>query len=163
MRTWMNSAFAAAMTLFLAAAASRAQAPLTPASLSPCAWTPAEVEAALGLTVERREAADMKTVGGRDVGCVYTFRGSSIEISIRQTWDPANSGASPAAAEGATSDRKAIAGDPDGAAWKTKRTDGPRLELTYSRGRVRTTVVARGGTFRDEEMQPRLLRLRRVP
>lgn len=143
--------------------AALAQAPLTPASLSPCAWSPAEVEAVLGPKVSRREAADMKTPAGRDVGCVYTFDGSSIEVSIRQTWDPANSGSAPAAAKGAEGDRKAIPGDPDGAAWKAGPSGERRLELTYSRGKVRTTVVVRGGTFLDEDMQPRLLRLRRVP
>lgn len=163
MRTKIRIGFVGMAAALCCGASALAQAPLTPTSLTPCAWTLAEVEAVLGLRVSTREVADMKSPAGRDVGCVYTFEGSSIEVSIRQTWDPANNGAALATAKEGHANLKAVPNDPDGAAWKVAPAAERRLELTYARGRVRTIVVVRGGTFRDEDMQPRLLRLRRVP
>jgi hypothetical protein len=58
-----------------------------------------------------------------------------------------------------------IPGDPDGARWTLSGGEKgePRVELAYARGKVRTSVLVHGGTFREPEVQPKLLALKRVP
>jgi hypothetical protein len=141
-----------------------AQGPLTPASLSPCPFTPAEIESALGVSVEDGQAADMSFPGGRDVGCLYAVKGSDTVLSVRQTWDTASAGsASQGTAKLAEGGLHAIPGDPDGAQWKSGGKDEPSAELTYARGKIRTRVLIHGATVRESDMQSRLLRLKRVP
>lgn len=143
-----------------------ADQPVTPASLAPCPFTPEEIQAALGLTVDIGEAADMKFPGGRDVGCLYQIAGGSTTFAVRQTWDPAGrAGTAQAATEKGTRTTKPIPGDPDGAQWKvsSQNDDDPQVELSYTRGKVQTRVLVHGRSFRAPEIQSNLLKLRRVP
>jgi hypothetical protein len=159
MRSWLTTTFAV-LTLFLGAISpALAQGPLTPASLSPCPFTPVEIESALGVSVEEGQAADMSFPGGRDVGCLYPVQGSDTVLSVRQTWDTASQGAAKLPERGL----QAIPGDPDGAQWKAGGKDKPSIGLIYARGKVRTRVLIYGDTIRESDMQPRLLRLKRVP
>ncbi len=139
--------------------------PLTPSSLSPCALRAGEIATALGVTVEEEQAADMSWPGGRDVGCLYTFQGTSVVLSVRQTWDPAaGSGAAPQAAEKPDPGVEVVPGDPDGAAWRVRDAEGNQdVELTYTRGHVHTRVSAHNGSFDVTDMRQRITRLRRVP
>lgn len=142
-----------------------ADQPVTPASLVPCPYTPEEIEAALGLKVNAGEAADMEFPAGRDVGCLYQVVGGSTTLAVRQTWDPTGSvGAADTSAKSGR--RKAIPGDPDSARWKVgggNDKDEPLVELSYTRGKVQTRVLLHGRSFREAEMQPKLLKLKRVP
>jgi hypothetical protein len=141
-----------------------ADEPVTPASLVPCPYTPAEIEAALGLKVNAGEAADMEFPAGRDVGCLYQVVGGSTTLAVRQTWDPTGStGAQTAAAKAGRTE--VIPGDPDGARWEIGGGDEgePRLALSYTRGKVQTLVLIHGRSFREPDMQPKVLELRRVP
>jgi hypothetical protein len=163
----MRSPFllALAVTASLAAGPAAGQEPVTPASLVPCPYTPEEIEAALGLRVNAGEAADMEFPAGRDVGCLYQLVGGSTTLAVRQTWDPTGSLGAAQTAAAKRGRTKAIAGDPDGARWKIGGGDEgePRVELSYTRGKVQTRVLVHGRSFRVPEMQPRLLKLRRVP
>lgn len=159
MRHWLTMIFAVLTLTLLGIFPVLAQEPLTPASLSPCPFTPAEIESALGVSVEDGQAADMSFPGGRDVGCLYAVKGSDTVLSVRQTWDAANQGAVKLAEGGL----QAIPGDPDGAQWKAGGKDKPSVGLIYARGKVRTRVLIYGDTVRESDMQPRLLRLKRVP
>jgi hypothetical protein len=138
---------------------------VTPASLVPCPFTPAEIEATLGLKVNAGEAADMKLPAGRDVGCIYQAVGGSTTVAVRQTWDPTGSIGAPQAVADKNRSIKAIPGDADGAQWKvgSQSDDEPRVELSYTRGMVQTRVIVHGRSFRAPDIQPNLLNLRRVP
>ena len=156
MRSWLTKIFAVLTLALPGISPVMAQGPLTPASLAPCPFTPAEIESALGVSVEDGQAADMSWPGGRDVGCLYAVKGSDTVLSVRQTWDPANAGS-------ANQTSRAIPGDPDGARWETVGKDKPSVGLIYARGKARTRVLVYGDTIRESDMQPRLLRLKRVP
>jgi hypothetical protein len=120
-----------------------AETPLTPSSLKPCPFTPDEIGATLGVSVDEGQVADMAWPGGRDVGCLYVVKGSETVLSVRQTWDPGK------AAQAALT--------------KTGADGKPSVELTYGRGNVRTRVLIHGGAFDEADMQPKLLKLKKVP
>jgi hypothetical protein len=156
-------ALIAILTGLLLASPGAAQAP-APEKLEPCPYTPEEIETALGLKVLPGEAADMKFPDGRDVGCLYEVAGSSTTFAVRQIWEPAGgSGKLHSAVKDAR--EEPIAGDPDGARWTIGRSerDEPRIELRYTRGRVQTHLLIEGRAFREAEIQPKILRLKRVP
>jgi hypothetical protein len=157
------AALAASLLCRSGAPALAAPVPLTPASLSPCALTAQEIQAVFGLAVEKSERADMTLPGGRDLGCVYTFQGSSLEIQIRQTWDDRR----PATAQSVTQGKgfQPLPNDPDGAALKAGGPDTPGSggEMVYVRGKVQTRIVVRGGRLTGTEVMQRLQLLRRVP
>jgi hypothetical protein len=136
--------------------------PAAPELLSPCALAHGEIREILELDVERAHVADMKIPGGRDVGCLYTVKGSQTVLSVRQTWDPAAKG--PSAAAGETGFRS-IPGDADRAASKTWTgpADEPGAELVYWRGKVKTRLFVHGPTLDANAMLAKLLKLRRVP
>ena len=158
MRTWSIRVFAAVLLCVGGISSLSADEPLTPASLEPCPFTPDEIQSALEVSVEKGEAADMKSPGVRDVGCLYPVKDTSMVISVRQTWDPANE-----TSKSAETALQAIPGDPDHAAWKSGGKEEPSVELSYTRGKVRTQVLVHGGAFQELEMQPKMLRLKRVP
>lgn len=151
-------------TLLVALCGSRlvaAAQPITPSSLSPCPFTTDEIATALGVEVEDGQAADMQFPGGRDAGCLYPVKGSETAVTVRQTWDP--SGSAPSTK--LTGDGWIrVKGDLDHAAMKSGGPPAdPGVELVYSRGRVRTRIFVHGPNLDALSMQPRLLRLRRVP
>ena len=133
----------------------------TPSALSPCAFTLAEIEDALGVKLHRAEAADMTIPVGRDVGCLYSVAGSDFVFGVRQTWDSTRASIAPhgAAAPGSTR----IPGDPDGAIYTADAGGGGSGELVYVRGKVQTRVFWHGGNLTAADGLQRLLRLRRVP
>jgi hypothetical protein len=157
-----------ALTALLCSAPARlwADPPATPAGLAPCVYTAEEMASVFELTLDRAEASDMTLPGGRDVGCIYTFRETSFELAVRQTWGTAL----PPSASAESNDVKAAESpvelnDAEEARWKAAPADRPGAggELTYLRGRVRTKVVVRGGRFTGTEVLKRLQVLRRVP
>ncbi len=153
-------AVAAALAWLGAPPALSAQA-ATPSALSPCAFTLAEIDNALGVQLHRAEAADMTIAVGRDVGCLYSLPGSDFVFGVRQTWDSTRAPIAPhgAAAPGYT----LIAGDPDGAIYTADAGGGSSGELVYVRGKVQTRVFWHGGNLTAADGLQRLLRLRRVP
>jgi hypothetical protein len=159
------TSFAVAFALFAGwTSAAFAQDPVTPESLVPCPFTAEELQAALGVPVERGEASDMSYPGGRDVGCYYAVQNSMVVISVRQTWDPSGNKSAPAAPpEHGGGLVEPIPDDPDGARWEHGPKDKPDIALKYGRKHVQTTLLAYGGTFRNEDMKPKLARLKRVP
>ena len=157
-----SSTVVALVTGLLLPGAIRAEKPLTPEALVPCPFTEAEVEAALEVKVEKGEAADMSTPDGRDVGCIYPVKGSEMVLVVRQTWEGGKSSSAQSTVP-AQGEVQAIAGDPDGAWWLIEKKDKPRVELTYSKGKVKTKVIVHGDEFRTEDFQPRILKLKRVP
>src|SRR5689334_4909097 len=68
--------------------------PPTASGLAVCAYSPSEIQSAFGIQVDKQERSDMALTAGRDVGCIYTIKDSSLVISVRQTWDNARSASS---------------------------------------------------------------------
>jgi hypothetical protein len=138
--------------------------PASPADLSPCDLTTAEVQAAFGLTVDRTQAADMTFPGGRDVACLYTFKDSSFALNVEQTWGSTPTPASASVGERETVKRP-VEGDADGAVFAGAPKDHPGAggELDYDRGNVHTRLIASGGRFMGADVQQRFLHLRRIP
>lgn len=163
MRSWLTTIFAVFTLSLCGVSPLLAQGPVTPASLSPCPFTPAEIESTLGVSVEDGQAADMSWPGGRDVGCLYIVKGSDTVVSVRQTWGPSSSGNGQVSAQRADGDFQAIPGDPDGAKWKAGKGHEASMELIYARGKVRTRVLVHGDSLRESDLQSKLLKLRRVP
>jgi len=134
--------------------------PPTPDGLVPCVFAHDELLSDLGIDIETAEVADMKFPGGRDVGCLYTIKASETVLTVRQTWDPAASG-KPAKAGG--TGLRPVLHDRDGAMAGIGPPDDPSAELVYWRGKVKTRLFAHGPTLDANDMQARLLKLRRVP
>jgi hypothetical protein len=137
----------------------RAQ-PATPDLLTPCVLAHDEILEALDLDIGKPQVADMHLSGGRDVGCLYTVKGSQTVLTVRQTWDLANSGPGKKAAGAGF---RSIPGDKDRAATRTGPSDEPGAELIYWRGQVKTRLFVHGPTVDSNAMLAKLLKLRRVP
>lgn len=115
---------------------------LTPASLVPCAFGLDEVTEAMGVEVEKMDAADMTIPVGRDVGCLYSIKGSDFVFGVRQTWDSSRSGANspPVASPTATGG-----------------------QVLYVVKKVQITVFWHGGHLNSSDGLQRLLHLRQLP
>jgi len=156
-KTWMRI-IGPLLLAGLGARLAEAQPP-TPAGLEPCVFAHDELLSDLGIDIDTAQVADMTFPGGRDVGCLYTIKASETVFTVRQTWDPAASGKPAKAGAGL----RAVAGDKDGAAAGIGPPDEPSAELVYWRGKVKTRLFAHGPTLDANDMQARLLKLRRVP
>lgn len=160
MRTLLKIALTAAAAWLAVAAALSAQ-PMDPSALVPCAFALSEIAEAMGVELQQADAADMKIPVGRDVGCLYSVRGSDFVFGVRQTWDSTRpSNPAPAAA---TPGHRKIVGDPDGAVYASDAASGSSGELVYVRGKVQTRIFWHGGNLGDADGLQRLLHLRRVP
>ena len=160
MRTLLKIALTAAAGWLAAAAALSAQ-PTHPSGLVPCAFGLGEIAAAFGVELQKMDAADMTIPVGRDVGCLYSVKGSDFVFGVRQTWDSTRAPGKPAA--GGKPGFRAIPGDPDGAVYVTDAANGSSGELIYVRGKVQTRVFWHGGNLNDADGLQRLLKLRHVP
>jgi hypothetical protein len=132
-----------------------------PSDLVPCAFALSEIAEAIGVELQQADAADMTIPVGRDVGCLYSVKGSDFVFGVRQTWDSTRAaGRAPA---GGTAGSRKIVGDPDGAVYTSAAGSGGGGELVYVRGKVRTRVFWHGGNLTDADGLQRLLKLRHVP
>jgi hypothetical protein len=133
---------AAAMWLVATAGKVAKAQVLTPASLLPCAFGLGEVTGAMGVEVDRMDAADMTIPVGRDVGCLYSIKGTDFVFGVRQTWDSTRAVASPT---------------PVGS---SNATGG---QVVYVVGKVQITVFWHGGNLSSADGLRRLLLLRQLP
>ncbi|HEY6320960.1 MAG TPA: hypothetical protein VJA16_05315 [Thermoanaerobaculia bacterium] len=157
MRALTSIAIAAA-TAWLGAAGPLAAAATKPADLVPCAYSRGEASEAMSETFERTDPADMTIPVGRDVGCLYTLKGSDLVFGVRQTWDSTR----PTAAPVPKGYRK-LPGDPNGAVYTSDAADGSSGELVYVVGKVQVTVFWHGANLTDADGLQRLQHLRRLP
>ena len=160
MKTLLKIALTAAAAWLSAAAALSAQ-PKDPSALVPCAFALSEIAEAMGVELQQADAADMTIPVGRDVGCLYSIKGSDFVFGVRQTWDSTRPANRPPA--GSTPGNRQVAGDPDGAVYASAAGNGSGGELIYVRGKVQTRVFWHGGNLADADGLQRLLHLRRVP
>jgi hypothetical protein len=141
MKTPSRIAICAGSAWLLMATVGAAQV-LTPVSLLPCAFKLDEVAQAMGMQLDATNQADMTTPVGRDVGCLYSIKGSDFVFGVRQTWD---------------STRLATPGPPT---TSPTPTGG---QLVYVVGKIQITVFWHGGTLASADGLRRLLKLRRLP
>jgi hypothetical protein len=134
----------------------------TPADLKPCAFGLDEISQAFGIGLRRTDPADMTIPVGRDVGCLYSVKGSDFVFGVRQTWDSTRPGSAPSPGAAPGPGYRQVVGDPDGAVYLTD-AGGSSGELVYVRGKVQTRVFWHGGNLSNAEGMQRLLALRRVP
>jgi hypothetical protein len=130
--------------------------------VSSCPFSPAELSTALDLKVVAGKPSEVPFPGGKMVSCTYEQSGGFTTVTVTLTY-------AASAADLASMDRVvgsglvAIKGDPDNARWQTNQYEENNVALHYTRGTVRTEIRVVGGRFKAAEMQPRLLKLRRVP
>ncbi len=160
MRTSLQIVLTAA-AVWLAAAAALSAQPTDPSALVPCVFAHSEIAEAMGVEPQQDDAADMTISVGRDVGCLYSIKGSDFVFGVRQTWDRTRSPGKPAAKP--LPGYRAIPGDPDGAMVQAHSSGGSSGELVYIRGKVQTRVFWHGGSLSDADGLQRLQHLRRVP
>lgn len=134
---------AASISLLALGGIAAAQAPApTPSSLVPCAFQQTEVVSAMGFAVDTTDAADMTTTVGRDVGCLYSIKGSDFVFGVRQTWDSTrlSTSAAPVATPSATGG-----------------------QVVYVVGKIQITVFWHGGNVASADGLQRLMSLRKLP
>ncbi|MEJ5369294.1 MAG: hypothetical protein WHT08_13300 [Bryobacteraceae bacterium] len=128
-----------------------------------CLYTPAELEAALGMKVQKGKGTVMKWSGGKSTTCMYSAGMHGILLSIETLNTPGGFGGSNDFAGG----KEAIPGDPDKAFWQVNQGDLTDVALTYVRGNSRTQIRVSGVNQKDkaavQAMRAKVLKLRRVP
>lgn len=112
----------------------------------------------MGFQVETTDQADLTLPAGRDVGCLYSIKGSDFVFGVRQTWDSTRPSSSPVPAG-----FRRLPGDPNGAVYSSDATNGSSGQLVYVVGKIQITVFWHGGDLSDADGLQRLLRFRRLP
>ncbi len=130
-----------------------------------CPYTPEEIQAALGFQVKAGVGETVEFPGGRNISCSYEpVTGFTVVYVDRMIMDAADPASSAAAFERSLAGKvERIPGDADGAAWQLSEFDANSVALHYLRGGQIVGVRVNGGSFKAPDMQPGLLRLRRVP
>jgi len=165
------TAAAAQASLVVAAAPAAAKpAPKPPATAAlpkatACPYTPAEVAAALGVSVKAGAPSETPFPGGVDYGCAYDQTAGHMTLWVQQmVMSAADQRAGDAPFQQTLAGQlTAIPRDPDGARWQLDPYDPRSVALHYLRGTHRVTIRLTGGNLKAEALQPKLLRLRRLP
>jgi len=137
-----------------------------PASLS-CPYKPGDLTRALGLKFGEAERSEAAFPGGKMVTCTYSeaspgFTTLLVGFTVMAAKDFAASMVQ--LDRNATGKTTPIPGDADGARWKLDQYDENRVALIYDRGgTTRTEISMYGGRFKAKDVQPKLLKLKRVP
>ncbi len=158
-----SSAFLASILLAAVAPAQPAKDALP--AVQQCPYTPAELGAALGLKFDAGKGFDSPFPGGKEVSCSYPQADGFTTLYVLQmVMSAADLALGQAQYEKMLAGRAVlIAGDRDGARWQLDSYNENNLALLYTRGGARVEVRAAGGRFKVAEMQPKLLKLRRLP
>ena len=129
-----------------------------------CPYTPAELAASFGKAFRGGKAQTATVPGGTQATCTYQQDRSSLVLTMMQTAKAESVLRREQAAfeQGLTGKLAPIAADPDGATWQTDIYQPNFMALHYRRGGNRVELRVTGASFRVAEMQPKLLRLRRL-
>ncbi len=162
------NAAAAQASLSVAPAPKPAPAPAATAALPKavtCPYTPAEVIAALGVSVKAGKPYQMPFPGGINYSCAYGQSDGHMTLWVEQMVMSAADQQKGNAYYQQTLAGKttAIPRDPDGARWQLDPYDDKSVALHYLRGTHRITIRVNGGSLKAAAMQPKLLGLRRLP
>ncbi len=150
-------------------AANAAPAASAPPTAQMCPYTPKELGAALGITLETGKGREMKFGGGGRYTCTYgeargirsvlttqTVMSAADWAYSKSTWDKQKAGSF-----------EAIAKDPDGARWQVNQGDLTGVTLVYLRNKSESEVRVMGVDMKNtaavKAMRDRVLSLRRIP
>lgn len=161
----MRHAMSALFAVLLAGASSAAPAAPALPKATACPYTPAEVTAALGVSVKAGQPDEMPFPGGVEYSCSYGQTDGFLTLWVSQTvMSLADQQKGDAYyQQSLAGNTNAIAGDPDRARWQLDAYDPKNVALHYTRGTHRVAVRVTGGPFKADALQPKLLRLRRLP
>jgi hypothetical protein len=126
-----------------------------------CFFTPAEIQAALGFSVQAGKP-DTKMLSYGRATCLY--EGTENSLSIAADWiDPAQVAGARAGMTRMSGGGKTeqIPGDPDAAYFHDQQDNG--VSLHYLRGNIRMQVQATSSRTVFATIKPKLLALKRVP
>ena len=135
------------------------------AKMKACALTPADIKAALDLDVKPGKPQETPYPGGKSFNCAYDFTSGMGHIGLRQDWIPLDSlAASLREMDKLVAGKKeGVSSDPDKAIVIIDQYMEGKITLSYVRTNVRTEVLVMGSGFKARDMQPKLLKLKRVP
>ena len=135
------------------------------AKMKACALTPADIKAALDLDVKPGKPQETPYPGGKSFYCAYDFTSGMGHIGLRQDWIPLDSlAASLREMDKLVAGKKeGVSSDPDKAIVIIDQYMEGKITLSYVRTNVRTEVLVMGSGFKARDMQPKLLKLKRVP
>ena len=135
------------------------------AKMTACALTPAEIKATLDLDVKPGKPKETPYPGGKNLYCAYDFTSGMGHIGLSQFWIPLDFLATSLREldKLVAGEKKSVSGDPDKAIVTTDQYMAGMIALSYVRANVRTEVLVMGSGFKARDMQPKLLKLKRVP
>jgi hypothetical protein len=152
-----------------AKSATSAPAASAPSTAQVCPYSPKELGAALGITLEAGKGREAKFTGGGRYTCTYSEARGIRSVMVTQTvmsaadwayskstWDKQKAGSF-----------EAIAKDPDGARWQVNQGDLTGVTLLYLRNNSESEVRVNGVDMKNaaavKAMRDRVLALRRIP
>ena len=135
------------------------------AKMKACALTPADIKAALDLDVKPGKPQETPYPGGKSFYCAYDFTSGMGHIGLRQDWIPLDSLATSLREMDklVAGKKEGVSSDPDKAIVIIDQYMEGKITLSYVRTNVRTEVLVMGSGFKARDMQPKLLKLKRVP
>jgi len=153
-----------AFCAFAVASAFAAPAPALPA-VEPCPYNVGELAVTLGMGFKAGVGKSTPIPGGVKTTCSYAPADGYMSLVLKQTvMSPADHQSGAAAfARTLTSPLAPIQGDADGASWQMDPYSPNNVALHYLRGTHRIELRAQGGVKKASVIQPKLLRLRRLP
>ena len=148
-------------SLFVALLASSANAA---PELVACPFSPGEIAASFGKVFRNGKGSQTAIPGGMQATCTYAQDRSTLVLTVVQTVLPAAEHKRRKAEfeKGLVGKLTPMALDPDDAKWQMDPYSTTFLALHYLRDTKRVELRLSGGYIRPAEMQPKLLRLRRL-
>jgi len=140
-----------------------------PSETTPCPYTPKELSAAVGITLEADVERETTFAGGGRYTCTYSeARGIRSVMTTRTVMSAADWAYSKSTWEKQKAGSfEAIAKDPDGARWQINQGDLTGVKLLYlrsnSESEVRVFGIDMKNTAAVKAMRDRVLSLRRIP
>jgi hypothetical protein len=134
------------------------------AELVACPYTPAELAASFGKAFRGGEGETKAIPGGSQATCVYAQDRSSVTLTVVQTVlsEAEHRRRTPEFEKGLSGKLTPMAADPDAAKWQLDPYAPNSMSLHYLRGTKRVELRVAGGYLRPAEVQPKMLRLRRL-
>jgi hypothetical protein len=147
----------------------KAEVAAAPSTTAPCPYTPKELSAAVGITLEAGKGRETKFAGGGRYTCTYseargirsvmttqTVMSAADWAYSKSTWDKQKAGSF-----------EAIPKDPDGGRWQINQGDLTGVTLLYLRNNSESEVRVNGVDMKNaaavKAMRDRVLSLRRIP
>lgn len=154
-----------ALSFALAPVVAAAPAPMALPAVEPCPYNVGELAVTFGMGFKAGVGKSAPVPGGVQTTCTYAPADGYMSLILKQTvMAPADHQRGAAAfARILTSPLLPIQGDADGASWQMDPYSPNNVALHYLRGTHRIELRAQGGVKKASVIQPKILRLRRLP